>query len=156
VQIIAKGGMSELQKTQLRFWTGFVEFLSYHGSPLRCQKPAPRAWANYAMGRSGIHLTSIANAEEVRAEFYLEGPRAKAIFAALEQNKANIEENLGLALEWYAPQTGTNCRLITKRPAGLANETTWPELYEWLRTRLEKMHAVFAPLIPQLDVEVGS
>lgn len=154
--------VSELKQLQLRFWTAFKEHMESKGSFVRCQKPLPQHWANHAIGRSGIHLTSIIsnwNSEtnsrdpEMRAELYMHGDNAKQEFAALEKEKESIEKALGFPLTWWNPENKMMCRLYTRQNADFLNEQLWPQQFEWLRQRLETMHRVFAPIVKNLSIE---
>ena len=87
-----------------------ITFMESKGCFVRCQKPLPQHWTNHAIGRSGVHLTSIvsswssetgAKGPEIRAELYLDGPNAKQEFAALEGMKVDIEKSLGFGLTWH-------------------------------------------------------
>ncbi len=156
------GGISAHKQLQLKFWTAFREHMEAKGSIVRCQKPLPQHWTNYAIGRSGIHLTSIVstwNSEtnskgpEIRAELYLDGPNAKQEFAALEKQKENLETALGFPLTWHNPENKAMCRLYTRQDADFLNEALWPQHFEWLRQRLETMHKVFAPIVKNLKLE---
>ena len=156
------GGISAHKQLQLKFWTAFREHMEAKGSIVRCKKPLPQHWTNYAIGRSGIHLTSIVstwNSEtnskgpEIRAELYLDGPNAKQEFAALEKQKENLETALGFPLTWHNPENKAMCRLYTRQDADFLNEALWPQHFEWLRQRLETMHKVFAPIVKNLKLE---
>lgn len=160
VQQAASGAeVSPHKQLQLRFWTAFKEEMENKASFVRCQKPSPQHWMNHAIGRSGVHLDSIVslwNSEtglkgpEIRAELYLNGPNAKQEFLLLEKRKEEIEAALGFSLTWHNPENKAACRLYTRRDADFTNETSWPEHFDWLRQRLEKMHKVFAPIVKGL------
>lgn len=161
----ARGELSDHKQLQLRFWTAFKEHMEAKGSPVRCQKPLPQQWMNHALGRSGFHLVSIVsllNSEtgvkgpEIRADLYLDGPNAKRQFAALESRKPEIEGALGFPLTWHNPENKLACRAGTRRDADFRDESLWPEQFEWLRQRLEKMDAVFRPIVRELTVEENS
>lgn len=158
----AGGDVSEHKQLQRKFWTAFKEHMAERHSFVKCQKPAPQHWTNHAIGRSGLHLASIAsiwNSEtnakgpEIRAELYLNGPNAKAEFAALEKQKDSIERALGFPLKWHNPENKAICRLYTRKETDFRNESLWPQQFEWLRQRLETMHTVFAPLVKALNIE---
>jgi hypothetical protein len=158
----ASGEVSEHKQLQLRFWTAFKAYMEGKGSFVRCQKPLPQCWTNHAIGRSGIHLTSIvsiwnsetnAKGPEIRAQLYMDGPNAKLEFAALEQQKDIIEKALGFPLLWYNQENNAMCRLSTRKDADFLNEALWPQHFEWLRQRLETMHKVFAPIVKTLKLE---
>lgn len=153
------GEVSAHKQLQLKFWTAFKQHMEDKGSFVRGQKPLPQHWTNYAIGRSGVHLDSIVslwNSEtglkgpEIRTELYLNGPNAKQEFAALEKQKESIETALGFSLIWHNPEGKAACRLYSRQNADFLNETLWPEQFEWLRTRLETMHKVFAPIVRNL------
>jgi hypothetical protein len=160
----ATGEVSEHKQLQLRFWTGFREFMEVNRSSVRCQKPLPQHWMNHAIGRSGAHLASIVsiwNSEtntrgpEVRAELILESPIAKQEFAALEKERASLEASLGFSLVWHNPENKNACRLYTRQNADFLDEKSWPQQFAWLRDRVETMHRVFAPVVRNLKPEAG-
>jgi hypothetical protein len=166
VQQAASGGgeVSTYKQLQLKFWTAFKQYMESEGSFVRCQKPSPHHWTNYAIGRSGVHLDSVIsiwNSEtglkgpEIRAGLYLDGPNAKQEFAVLEKQKESIETALGFTLTWHNPENKAACRLNTRQNTDFLNESLWPEQFEWLRQRLEKMHNVFAPIVKNLNLEAA-
>jgi hypothetical protein len=164
VQQAASGNadVSAYKQLQLKFWTAFKQYMEGKGSFLRCQKPLPQHWTNFAIGRSGVHLDSVIsvwNSEtglkgpEIRAGLYLDGPNAKQEFAMLEKQKESIEQTLGFSLTWHNPENKAACRLYTRQDSDFTNESLWPEQFEWLRMRLETMHKVFAPIMRNLRME---
>lgn len=161
VQQAASGGVTEHKQVQLKFWTAFKAYMEERGSFVKCQKPAPHHWNNQAIGRSGVHLTSIISAwnsvtnswnPEIRAELYMDGPKAKQEYAALEKQKPEIEEALGFPLTWYNSEKNDTCRLYARQNTDFRNESLWPQQFEWLREHLEKMHRVLAPIVKSLKV----
>ncbi|WP_337289030.1 DUF4268 domain-containing protein [Candidatus Methylomirabilis sp.] len=162
-QAAAAGGeVSAHKQLQLKFWTAFKQYMEIEGSFIRCQKPLPQHWTNHAIGRSGVHLTSIVslwNSEtgvkgpEIRAELYMDGPSAKQEFASLEKQKEGIENALGFALTWHNTENKAMCRLYTRQNADFLNEALWPQQFEWLRRRLEIMHKVFGPIVKNMKLE---
>lgn len=161
VQQAATGEVSEHKQLQQRFWTAFVQYMEDKGCKIRCQKPMARHWMNHPIGRSGVHLTSVVSlwnsvtnrkGPEIRVELYMEGPSAKQEFAALEKQKDEIEKALDFTLTWRNPEDKAMCRLYTRKDADFLNESLWPEHFEWLRQRLEKMLAVFQPIMKSLSL----
>lgn len=159
-QAAAAGGeVSAHKQLQLKFWTAFKQYMETENSFIRCQKPLPQHWTNHAIGRSGVHLTSIVslwNSEtgvkgpEIRAELYMDGPSAKQEFASLEKQKEGIENALGFALTWHNPENKAMCRLYTRQNADFLGEALWPQQFEWLKQRLETMHKVFGPIVKNM------
>ena len=158
----AAGDLTAHKQMQLKFWTAFKAHMEASGSFIRCQKPLPQQWMNHALGRSGVHLASIIstwNSEtnkaepEVRAEVYLDGPSAKQEFEILMGQKERLERDLGFTMTWYNREEQRSCRVFVRREADILDELQWPEHFEWLRSKLETMHRVFAPLMRKLKVE---
>jgi hypothetical protein len=156
----ASGEISEHKQFQLRFWSAFKEYMESNGSFVRFQKPLPQHWTNHAIGRSGIHLTSIistwnsetnSKSPEIRAELYMDGPNSKQEFAMLEKQKGDIESALGFPLTWHNPEGKAMCRLYARQDADFLNQDLWPQHFAWLRQRLETMHRVFAPIVKRLQ-----
>ncbi len=157
----SSGEVSEHKQLQLRFWTAFREYMRARGSLIRCQKPSALSWNNHPIGSAGAHLASVIstlNSEkdirdpEIRAELYIKGPNAKREFNELLKQKEFIERSLGFPLVWHNPQDKATCRLYTRQDADFFDETQWPQQFEWLRQRLEKMHQVFSPIVRSLKV----
>jgi hypothetical protein len=153
------GDVSEHQQLQHRFWIGFRDYLEQQSSALRTQRPGPRHWIHHTIGRSGFVLASVVSSwssetnertPEIRAELTLNGPRAKAQFAALLDRRREIEAQLGFALTWNNPEDRNMCRIFARRDADFTDEARWPEQYEWLRTKQEAMAQCFAPIVRTL------
>lgn len=165
VQQAASGEVSEHRQLQLRFWTAFKQYLERKGSAVRCQKPAPQHWSNHPIGRSGVHLSSVVslwNAEtgakgpEIRAQLYLNGRNAKREFVALQSDREKIETALGFPLSWYNPDGKAVCKVFTRKDANFLDESQWPQQFEWLRQRLEKMQQLFAPMMREMSIAAAS
>lgn len=159
IQQTAAGEISEHKQLQLRFWTAFRDYMEASKTPVRCQKPHPQHWTVHAIGRAGVHLTSIisswnsatnSNDPEIRAELYFDGPNSKQEFAALMAQRQQVEKALGFPLTWHNPEGKTACRAYTRLDADFFNESLWPQHFAWLRQRLETMQKVFAPIVKAL------
>ena len=57
---------------------------------------------NYPISRGGFHLSGvmIRPKSQVRAELYISGDSAKALWALLKRQKNQIEQELGYELRW--------------------------------------------------------
>jgi hypothetical protein len=159
----SRSEVSAVKQLQLRFWTAYKEYMESR-SFIRCAKPAPQHWMNHSIGRSGVHLSSVAstwNSEtkvygpEIRVDVYLSGPNAKLEFAALEQQRESIETALGFGLTWHNPENKAACRIYTRRDADFTDEALWPEQFEWLRVRAEALHKTFGPIVKGLKQAVA-
>ncbi len=148
--------VSEHKQAQLRFWTGFRDYMEKEGSFVGCQKPLPQHWTNHAIGRSGAHLCSVisgsnnSKAAEIRVELCLVAPTAKQEFFVLEGRKAQIEQALGLSLTWHNPEAKASCKVYVRKDADFMNEQLWPQHFAWLKKHLEIMHKTFAPIMREV------
>lgn len=131
-----------------------------NNSPVRCQKPYPQHWMNHSIGRTGIHLASIASLwdsetgtknPEIRVELVLDGKDAKQHFAALLANRCQIEKDMGFPLVWHNPEDKNMCRIYVRQNADFLNPDRWPEQHQWLKEKLETFHRVFGPLVRNLE-----
>jgi hypothetical protein len=153
--------LSEGKQTQLRFWTGFREYLSSLETPISATKPLPQHWMNLKLGRSGTKLTAVAsfyNNElktydigEIRAEVELFHKDAKSYYALLVPQKDVIEQEVGENLTWYNPESANGYRIYLSRQANLNEQDHWPEYFEWLSEKLERLRSAFKERIRQID-----
>lgn len=90
---IKSDALTETKAAQLQFWTDFANYLQEHSSTLRSQKAYPQHWTNFNVGRTGFLLGAIHNTADslVAAELYMNDDLAKAYFAKLQCDKAEIE-----------------------------------------------------------------
>lgn len=151
---IESAELSETKKLQLEYWTEFSKFLVNRKGPLRPQKPLPQHWAYFAIGRSYFLLTALVNTRERRigVNLAMTGPHAKAHFHLLAQEKASIEAEIGVPLEWEE-LPGNKESHIALRYGGAdpAQREDWTRQHTWLAERLEQFHRVFAPRVEGLD-----
>lgn len=106
------------------------------------RKPQPQSWMAYRIGRSGYNLGAvmIRPKNQIRAELYISGDRAKASFGLLKRQK--MRSSRSLATRWI----GRNCRRG-------ATEAVWPHQHEWLAKQLNDMHRVFAHRVSALAAD---
>lgn len=90
--------------------------------------------------------------KDIRAEIYVDGSNAKMLFRMLQQQQTNLERELGYPLEWEGLPNRRACRISTYlRPADADDRLDWPRQLEWLATRLNELHRVFAQPVRLLD-----
>ena len=154
------GELTEDKKLQLKFWTGFKDYIANQESMIKTTSPKPHRWMGIAIGKSGIRLSAIAsfwNSEtnsfqtnELRAQVTLRGSDAKKRYDALEHMKSEIEEEMGEPLIWYNPEDAKRCRIYLRKTVDLRNHDQRLDQYAWLLGKLEKLHTVFAPKVRDL------
>ncbi len=146
---------SELNRTQLRFWTAFRDYMEANHSQVRCQKPAEQQWMNHALGRSDFCLASVISTwnsithkqgPEIRVELVLMGKQAKEQYAELEKRRAEIERAVGVPIIWHNPPNKKQSKIYVRKDADFLDEAQWPEQQRWLKEHLELFNRVFVRL----------
>lgn len=128
-------------------------------SHIKVGKPQPHHWSSHAVGRGGFYLQSIAsfwdseaniNKPEIRVELIIASPDADMHFSKLEEQKGEIEKEVGSELKWYNPPNQKQRRIYIRRSADIANNEGWPNQHKWLKKHLELFHKAFSSRIMEL------
>ena len=151
---------AELSETRImwkEYWTAFNSALIKANGPISGhRKPRPQHWMSYSVGRSGFSLSAVLKRRlsKISAELYLSGIKAKTFFRLLEQQKGEIEQELGYPLEWEFLPQGQDCRIaIYYDGVNPDDKSNWEQQHEWLASHLNKMHNVLSPRIKELDAD---
>ena len=106
--------LSETRITQLEYWTTFQDVLNQLDGPISGnRKPRPRSWIAHGVGRSGFSLSAamLRQKNQIRAELYIAGNKAKAFFAILRAERSDRKGT------WFPVGVGGTAR--TARLPGL-------------------------------------
>ncbi|HEX8201945.1 MAG TPA: DUF4268 domain-containing protein, partial [Isosphaeraceae bacterium] len=149
----ASGELSASGALGLEYWAALRTRLIDGHSPLKPQKPLPQHWTNYAIGRSGFHLSAsfVRTRREIGVWLVLSGPLAKPHFHLLAHDQAAIESELGTEVEWRELPGKKECHVVLRRPADPTRREDWPEQHAWLQDALEAFQRVFGPRIKGLN-----
>jgi hypothetical protein len=151
--------LSDKQKMQLAFWTGFHAYMEGK-SAIRCSKPGPQLWMNHSLGLRGCHLNSVISSYdsttnkaggELRIDVYLDSDEAKTHFAKLAEQREAIEQELGEPMTWYNPPEARMSRIYVRRPAEIGDRERWMEYFGWFKEKLEAVSGVFVPRMRALN-----
>ena len=161
--VVAASKTAELSDSKLLqrdYWQGFHDYFSDKSSTLKPTKPLPQHWMNLSIGKSGIHLCSIASflnsktnswdGGEIRAEVYISGANAKSYFHQLYEKKDKIEKVLGESCEWYNPETKKICRIYLRKSAKIKDKSDWNNQHQWLFEKLELLAKAIKPELASL------
>lgn len=147
--------LSEIRVKQRAFWDALHAALDHARGPVSGNRKAqPQSWMTYSIGRSEFALgaVTIRRTNQIRAEFYVDGPHAEGYFLALESQKDAIETELGYAVVWERMPQRQACRISHYLDdADLDDEADWPRQHEWLTKKLNDFHRVFAERIRGLE-----
>lgn len=145
--------VSPLGQMQLEYWTRFSDVLLASDGPARGSKPAARHWFGIPIGRGGFSLSGVADTRggRIRAEMYIQIGNAIGFFEALREDRADIESDLGFALDWQPLHGKKACRIAITEDLDPKDESTWSEQHRWLADHLNRMHEVLAPRVRVLE-----
>jgi hypothetical protein len=152
---IDESELSETRVMQREYWASLNRSLDAAGGPVSGRrKPQPQAWMGFPVGRSSFHLNGvmIRPKNQIRAELYISGDKAKWFFGLLKRQKDAIEQELGQSLEWEELPSRRDSRISSYlNGVDPEDESDWPRQHEWLAKRLNDMHRVFAQRVRVLD-----
>ena len=142
----------ETKKKQYKFWTELCSaIVNKNTSPLKVQKPSPKHWHTFSIGKSGVGLNMTFNSKEdiLAVEIYIISDQS--IFEYFDQDKDKIESELGEKLEWQPRPEKKASRIIIKRNNSvLENEKEWGHYISWSIDKLEKFHNIFGTRLKSL------
>ena len=149
-------GLTETQKTYLKFWTRWREHLAGRKTSIRPLKPMPQHWALMGIGRShfGLSLTASIQKRRLGCEIYIDGAHANKAFGLLRADQDAIEKVTG-PLVWMPLKGKQTCRIVQfKGDVDVASDATWPDAHAWLLDRAETLRKAFKRRIKALDLSV--
>ena len=140
--------------TRTTYWAKFASYLEGLDSPLRVGRylPANRTHAveikhPAGLRRDGAHLAATALHREsvIRANVVLEDDDSLTLFEALRTMDDALD--VGGALRFEGARNPRVRRIYVELAASYRCERDRTRQFEWLRERLERLHAVFYPLV---------
>ena len=147
--------MSSPSRPSKRDWDALHGVLNEVAGPVSGNRKAqPQSWMAYSIGKSGFHLGAVVVRPKRRilSELYLAGPKAKASFRLLREEKEDIEQELGYPLEWEELPAGTDSRIaVYLHDVDPGDESDWPRQHQWFASKLNELHRVFAQCIRELN-----
>lgn len=157
---VERGELSDNQKLQLSFWTGFFDFILNEDTPIRPSAPKGQNVMPINPGETGYGLGAVANllntvegtraSQELRAEFWITGSDPVALFDALESNKPEIERGLTEELHWHGPANSNSRRVFIQKTVDFYDKDQWPSYYRWLLKKLELLRSILGPRAREL------
>jgi len=151
---------SEPSETHIKrqaYWTAFQTVLNETAGPISDNRtPKPKRRIVYRIGRGGFQFATVIvpTRQEIRSELYLSGRNATAHFRLLHEQKDNIEHECDYELDWQElPDARASRIAISLNNVDPWNEDDWPRQHEWLATRLNDLHRVFAHRVRALNAD---
>lgn len=151
----AKRALDDLMRRD--YWSALNAVLDQAAGPVSGnRKPQARVWMQYPIGRSRFSLSAVVNIGKrlIRSELYIGGGSAKAFFHLLHEQKDAVEQDLGYPLEWEELPNRQDSRIAAYlNDVDPKGKKDWPRQHQWLATRLNDLHRVFADRIKELNAD---
>ncbi|MDE0528090.1 MAG: DUF4268 domain-containing protein [Truepera sp.] len=149
--------LSEARLMRRDYWNALNAVLDKATGPVSGnRKSHGQSWMQYPIGRHNfkLHVAMNKSKRQIRSEFLIEGGSAKAFFHLLAEQREAIEQDLGYPLEWDKRPDNRDGRIRAYlNDADPEDEQDWPRQHQWLATRLNDLHRVFADRIKGLDAD---
>ena len=151
---------SELTETKLMqrdYWKALLSVLDKDIGPVSGNRKAqPLSLMDFPIGRTNFRIcvAMTTRNQEIRAELYISGDKAKKHFAILCEQKDVVEQDIGYPLVWEELPNGPGSR-ISVRLGGVdpKDESDWLRQHDWLVAKLNDIHRTFAERIRLLDAD---
>ena len=144
---------SEHKQQLMEYWTGFHCHLFETKSSIAGTTPLPQNWNNFPIGRSWCFLeASVSQAQnQLRVALFIAGPVAKSFFDQLSDQKAEVEQEMGYALDWFSEDSHKQSRIsFSKKGTSLTVPENWGDDFTWFRETLLKFDEVFRRRVAEL------
>lgn len=147
----AYDGLSSTKLLYLEYWTALQSSVGRRDSSIKVGKPQPQCWMGFAVGRSGFVLNTYASKKKryIHVGLTVWGIHGKSHFERLQQNKIEIEREVGAELEWQENPSENYIRLY-HRDTNLEDRQDWNRQHQWLYEKLQIFYSVFAPRVKAL------
>lgn len=145
-------GAPERYAHRRRFWKEALPILKDRTSRFKNVNPATSNWISTFIGRAGINISTIANMDNLRVEFYI-GTRDPQIndqiFGFIHTRKNAIEALIGAQLDWKNEPENRTARIsLINENIGIADEAMWEDCIDFLA---EGVNKIAVGLLPVLD-----
>lgn len=139
---------------QKEFWTEFRKYVLSQKTFIKPTKPRPQHWMNIAIGRSKFHLSAIIMVKEeaITVDLWIKGPGRYAHYKLLEDEKEQIESEIGEKLIWYElpDKKSSHIRLLHEN-IDPKKKADWKSIQQELLQMLEAMYRTFSERVKKLD-----
>ena len=144
--------VSELQAEYLNFWNHFVDEIDEE-SGLKKVKPRPRSYMRFNSGGNNTNFNAKINFRDnwIQVDLYLKRETSEAYFHLLEEQRDQIESELGYALNWEDWPNGKSRGVLIRKEIDTNDPAQWEACSSWLIKNLISFGNVFKSRIKDLD-----
>jgi len=149
----ASEDLSEPRKLQLDFWTKFRDALIATKKVPSTQSPRPQYWFDVSLGKSYIHISNICNTYDntIGVRVYIGNKIADEMLPYLEEQKEDIENEIGDKLEWNPNPDNRDKVIALYTNVDLTNEEARNSAIEWLVKRTLAFRKAFSPRVKRFQ-----
>ena len=136
--------LSDTNLLQLDYWTEFNRYMGINYSWFKARKPQPQHWYDVAIGSSQVHISLTVSFSKsfIRCELYI--PDNKELFHKLNEQKDNIEKELGFTLTWQElPKAKASTITIAENKPKIKMKETWDNCFTWYGDIVKRFTDVF-------------
>lgn len=105
--------------------------------------PSRQHWYDIGIGSSRAHVSLTVNSIKKRVGVELYIANDEALFHSLYSERADIEDELGLQLDWHELPGKKACRVIAFTPGDFRDPTSRPDLQRWMVETADSFAKVF-------------
>ncbi|HBM58532.1 MAG TPA: DUF4268 domain-containing protein [Citreicella sp.] len=143
-----------------RYWTAMREVYEATDDKRRYPKAWPRQWLAFRIGRSGFHISAVANhtANSLRVELYMhqKGLPFNQAYNALFSQRDEIEAAYGSPLDWQALPESTAARIAVHLPdADVSNRADWSRQHAWILSQVAHFRSLFSERVKHLSLNAS-
>lgn len=155
--------LTETEKAYKEFFADLTEAYAERRPDWYQLKPQPQSWLSFGAGMSGVSIGWVFHqGPEFSLDLYIDtsdGDRNEAVFQALEDDRAAIEDALDAELVWERLPEKRACRIkLPREIEGRITELTAVQrnqLIEWGVDRMDEFQDEFEGRIGDLEVELS-
>lgn len=145
--------ITDTKQLQLEYWEAMKLYFEESGTFLKCQKPFPQHWTNFALGKSYFGMSAICSVRDnfIRIDVNISGESAKANFNKLKDKYELDSKNIfGDNLIWEELPDAKVSIVNLRKDADVTDRNLWKVQHEWFMDNLEKLDKYFRPKIKEL------
>lgn len=146
-------GLTKTKEINLEYWQLFKSFIQNSNTNLKCQKPQPQHWANFAIGKSDFLISATVSVRDnfLRVEFLIDGSNSKNNFRLLKElYEADSLIQIGERLCWDELPERAVASVYLKQSFDISNKSQWRNQHQWLKDTIEKFDNFFRTKIQSL------
>ncbi|WP_219928780.1 DUF4268 domain-containing protein [Flavobacterium album] len=138
----------------MEFWTRFKDKLALTRKINSLQTPRPQYWYDISLGKSYFTLSNICNTEQntVGIRVYVGNKIAPVVFPYLENRKEEIEDLIGLPLQWDPNPDNRDKIILLAHSTDFDDKILVDEALNWLVDYTIKFREVFSRIIREMRI----